>query len=81
MLRAGLPLSRALEVLTKQTTNIYFKSIIATLLTTIDTGGTFSNGLAKFPTVFSSLFVSMVRAGEESGQLLYGFGGGTGCRG
>lgn len=69
MLRAGLPLSRALEVLTKQTTNIYFKSIIATLLTTIDTGGTFSNGLAKFPTVFSSLFVSMVRAGEESGAL------------
>ncbi|MBP6904562.1 MAG: type II secretion system F family protein [Candidatus Pacebacteria bacterium] len=69
MLRAGLPLSRSLEVLTKQTTNVYFKSVIATLLDTIDKGGTFSDGLAKFPKVFSSLFVAMVRAGEESGGM------------
>ncbi len=69
MLRAGLPLSRALEVLNKQTTNEYFKTIIQTLLETIDKGGTFSEGLAKYPTVFSALFVSMVKAGEESGGM------------
>jgi len=69
MLRAGLPLSRALMVLAKQTTNAYFKTIIAALLETIDRGGTFSEGLAKFPKVFSSLFVAMVRSGEESGGL------------
>lgn len=69
MLKAGLPLSRALEVLDKQTTNEYFKTIIHSLLETIDKGGTFSEGLAKYPTVFSSLFVSMIKAGEESGGM------------
>ncbi len=69
MLRAGLPLSRALEVLDKQTTNVYFKKILVSLLETIDKGGTFSDGLAKHPKVFSALFVSMVRAGEESGGM------------
>lgn len=69
MLRAGLPLSRALEVLRKQTTNQYLRSIIAKLLGVIDAGGTFSEGLATVPKVFSSLFVAMVKAGEESGKL------------
>lgn len=69
MLKAGLPLSRALMVIGKQTQNQYFKTIITTLLDTVDKGGTFSEGLAKFPKVFSSLFVAMVRSGEESGGM------------
>ena len=69
MLRAGLPLSRTLVVLGKQTSNKYFKSIINALLETIDRGGTFSEGLGKYPSVFSPLFVSMVRSGEESGGM------------
>jgi type IV pilus assembly protein PilC len=69
MLRAGLAISRALSVLGKQTKNTYFKTIIAALLETIDRGGTLSEGLEKYPKVFSSLFVAMVRAGEESGGL------------
>lgn len=69
MLHAGLPLSRALEVLGKQVTNAYFKSILTKLLATIDGGGTFSEGLAMFPAIFSPLFVAMVKSGEESGTL------------
>jgi type IV pilus assembly protein PilC len=69
MLKAGLPISRALAVLSKQTTNQYFKSIIQTLLDTIDKGGTFSEGLEKYPKVFSSLFIAMVKSGEEAGSL------------
>ena len=69
MLKAGLSLYRALQVLEKQTANLYFKSIIGGLIETIDRGGTLSDGLAKSPSVFSSLFVAMVKAGEESGGL------------
>lgn len=69
MLRAGLSLSRALQVIIKQTKNAYFKKVISTLSDTIDKGETFSNGLEKFPKVFSPLFIAMVRAGEESGSL------------
>jgi type IV pilus assembly protein PilC len=69
MLKAGLSLSRGLAVLSRQTTNKYLQTIIQTLSETIDKGGTFSDGLAKYPKVFSALFVSMVRAGEESGGM------------
>jgi type IV pilus assembly protein PilC len=69
MLKAGLPLSRALQVLSRQTQNKLLKKIIETLSETIDKGGTFSDGLAKYPKVFSALFVSMVKAGEESGGM------------
>ncbi len=69
MLRAGLPLTRALDVLTKQTENKFFKEVIDFLIENIDKGGTFSDGLEKFPNIFSPLFISMVRAGEESGSL------------
>lgn len=69
MLHAGLSLSRALQVLSRQTTNVYLKKIIEVISDTIDKGGTFSDGLAKYPKVFSALFIAMVRAGEESGGL------------
>ena len=69
MLAAGLPVSRALNILKRQTQNPKFKRIIGTLEDTISGGGGLSEGMAKFPRVFSPLFVSMVRAGEESGSL------------
>jgi type IV pilus assembly protein PilC len=69
MLRAGLAISRALQVLLKQTKNGYLKSIITSLIDTIDKGGTLSAGLAKYPNVFPPLFAAMVRAGEESGGM------------
>jgi len=69
MLKAGLSLSRALSVLEKQTKNKKFKKIILELINEVDSGGTLSSGLAKYPKVFSHLFVSMTSAGEESGNL------------
>lgn len=69
MLKAGLSLYRALSVLKKQTKNPTLSNILASLSNDINSGETFSEGLAKFPKVFSKLFVSMVQAGEESGNL------------
>lgn len=69
MLKAGLSLSRALSVLKKQTKNKKLSSVLTSVATDIDSGETFSSALAKFPNVFSKLFVSMTRAGEESGNL------------
>jgi type IV pilus assembly protein PilC len=70
MLKAGLSLSRALSVLQKQTKNIKFNKILNEISTEINAGGTLSSGMEKYPKVFSKLFVSMVRAGEESGNLV-----------
>lgn len=69
MLKAGLSLSRALAVLQKQTKNPILSKILVSLTADINAGETFSSGLAKFPKNFSKLFVSMTKAGEESGNL------------
>jgi type IV pilus assembly protein PilC len=69
MIVAGLSLYRALSVLKKQTKNAKFGKILSSLSADINSGETFSTALSKFPEVFSNLFISMVRAGEESGNL------------
>ena len=69
MLSAGLTLYRSLEVLKKQNKNPMLDGVLHGLLTEINSGGTLSGGLAKYPKIFSTLFISMVRAGEESGNL------------
>lgn len=69
MLKAGLSLARALSVLKKQTKNKTMNKVLVSLINDINAGETLSSGLAKFPEVFSKLFVSMTRAGEESGNL------------
>src|SRR3989338_1532666 len=69
MLSAGLPLSRALSVMDRQTKNLRLRSAIAEIESSVRHGQTFHEGLAKFPHIFSKLMVAMVRAGEEGGGL------------
>ncbi len=69
MLSAGISLVRALNVLEKQSANRALKTVLHGLVDDINQGGTFSQAMAKFPNVFSGLFVSMIKAGEESGSL------------
>jgi type IV pilus assembly protein PilC len=69
MIQAGLPASRALSVLSRQTKNKEFKKILEALNDDINKGKTLSDAMLAYPKVFSSLFISMVKAGEESGTL------------
>lgn len=69
MITAGLTLSRALSVLERQTKNLKFKKVIQGLIEGVDNGKSFNESLTKFPDVFSPIFVAMVAAGEESGNL------------
>lgn len=69
MLNAGLSLTRALSVTERQTTNPKLKNTVAGLREDISKGSQFNEALAKFPKVFSRLFISMVKAGEEGGSL------------
>jgi type IV pilus assembly protein PilC len=73
MLDAGLALSRALEVLSRQTKNTKTKAIIDEINTKVKEGSAFSAALEAHPKIFNTLFVSMVRAGEESGNLVESF--------
>ncbi|MFA7193716.1 MAG: type II secretion system F family protein [Candidatus Paceibacterota bacterium] len=74
MLEAGLPLSRAIEVMGRQSRNKKFKFVMNSINDSIKSGDSLSGALSKFPHIFPSLFISMVRAGEESGDLVGSLG-------
>src|ERR1700739_2245984 len=69
MLGAGLSLGRALAVLERQTKSPKLGGVLSEVGSSVRRGDTLHAALAKYPRVFSHLFVAMVRAGEESGNL------------
>ena len=66
---AGLPLLRALELITKQERNPAFKAILANVAESVSQGNNLSEALQAHPKVFDKLFVNMIRAGEAGGVL------------
>ncbi len=69
MISSGLSLARALSVLRRQSHNKAFTEVIGSLEEDVKKGLSLHEALGRFPKVFSDLFVSMVKAGEESGEL------------
>lgn len=69
MLSAGVPITRALMTLSRQTENPRFADVIETIAQDIEGGTPMSQAFAKHPKVFSELFVAMVAAGETGGIM------------
>lgn len=69
MLTAGLPITRALSVIERQTTNAKLKNVVKSIIERINKGDQFYLALKDFPKVFDDLYVAMIRSGEESGNL------------
>ncbi len=67
--RAGIPLIDGLKDLRANTPNPRFREVMSSLVEDIEGGKMLSQGMAAFPTVFSPVFVSLVRAGEQAGRL------------
>lgn len=68
MLATGLPLSDALSNLALQEGG-YFRDVIRSIGNDVQSGVSLSESMARFPEVFSSLYVNLVRAGEASGKV------------
>lgn len=69
MIGSGLSLSKALTILSVQEKNKSLKTISDKLATDVKKGVSFADALEKYPNVFGSVFFSMVRMGEVSGNL------------
>jgi type IV pilus assembly protein PilC len=69
MISAGISLPRALNILATQTRNKNFKKALLNILDEITKGKGFAESLQRHPQIFSELFVSMIKVGEESGTL------------
>jgi len=69
MLSAGLTVSRALNVLERQTSSKRFKTIISGIAGKISIGESLSQAFIGYSEVFPPIVISMVKAGEEGGNL------------
>jgi type IV pilus assembly protein PilC len=69
MVKAGLPVSRCLRILTAQTPNPRLAKAVADVGRMVEDGTSLADAMAKYPNIFSPIFVSMVRVGEVSGNL------------
>jgi type IV pilus assembly protein PilC len=69
LLRAGVPLLQGLEDLRDSMEQSRFKDVIASLIEDVQAGSFLSEAMAKYPKIFDTVFVNLVRVGEESGEL------------
>jgi type IV pilus assembly protein PilC len=70
LIKAGLPILQAMELLHKRTENPAFRSTIDSIIHDIKGGSALSDAMARHPVYFSPLYTSTVRAGEKSGALV-----------
>jgi MSHA biogenesis protein MshG len=69
LLKAGVPLMRALAGLEESATSRAFAAVLAKLRGSLDSGRELSTALRQHPRVFSNFYVSMVQVGEMTGRL------------
>ncbi|HEX6736131.1 MAG TPA: type II secretion system F family protein [Azonexus sp.] len=69
LLKAGVPIMRALAGLQESATNPAMKAVIADVKESLEAGRELSVALARHPKVFGAFYISMVRVGEATGLL------------
>ncbi|PIE90077.1 MAG: type II secretion system protein GspF [Acidobacteria bacterium] len=69
LLKAGLPLAKALRLLIDTTQHTPMKDVIQRVLKDVSAGQSFAESLAKHPRVFGRLYINMVKTGETAGVL------------
>jgi MSHA biogenesis protein MshG len=69
LLKAGVPIMRALGGLQESATNPAMKEVIRDVRESLEAGRELSVSLARHPKVFTPFYVSMVRVGEATGLL------------
>jgi len=69
MFKSKVSLIEALRVLASQMKNADFKEKVFEISEEVEAGTSFSKAISKYPKIFSSFYVSMVKSGEVSGKL------------
>lgn len=69
LMSAGVPLLECLTDLRESSSNLYFQKVLGAVSAEVEGGKMLSQALAEHPGVFSDVFVSLIDAGEQTGQL------------
>ncbi len=67
--KASVPLLKIFDVLSNQTQNLKFRSVLKEIQKKLQDGGGLSETLAIYPKIFSQIYVSLIHSGEISGTL------------
>lgn len=66
---AGLPLERALSTLSQEAETPRQRDLVSALREEVNAGATFAKALAQHPREFSTIYLAVIAAGEQSGHL------------
>jgi type IV pilus assembly protein PilC len=69
MIGAGIPMLESLEILKEQAESKQFATLLDGVIGDVRSGQDLSGALERYPKVFTDVYVSMIRAGEASGQI------------
>ncbi len=69
LLKSGVPIVRGMRGLAESSGNPLMMEVLEEITSDLESGRELSSALARFPEVFSTLFQSMVRVGENTGRL------------
>ncbi len=69
LVKAGLPITQALNTSIEQVNDKNFKSILEKIAASVEGGTSLADSFAQYPSIFNHVYVSLVHAGEESGTL------------
>lgn len=69
LLNSGVAIDEALSILLQRAKGP-LKKVLSTLYNTVREGNTLASGFEFYPWIFDTVFVNLVRAGEESGTLV-----------
>ena len=69
LVSSGLPLERALASLSTEADREAERNLVARLRAEVNSGSTFAKALAEHPREFSMIYIAVIGAGEQSGQL------------
>jgi type IV pilus assembly protein PilC len=69
MIKSGIPLLEGLRDMRDSIENPAFRDVLTAMTEDMEGGRVLSQCMANHPEVFDNVFVSLIRAGEQSGQL------------
>ncbi|HEY1127369.1 MAG TPA: type II secretion system F family protein, partial [Actinomycetota bacterium] len=69
MVNSGLPILRALSILSDQTANKELQKVLVQVRLDVEQGASLSGAMERHPKAFTNLYVAMVKAGETGGVL------------
>ena len=69
MIGAGIPVTRAISTIAKQTRNPSFRKALDAIASNVESGMNLTDSFSGFPHIFDDLYVNLIESGEIGGML------------